>query len=286
MYKIVILGCENSHADAFLRIIENDKDFSLLEVVGVYSNDYEASKNLSEKYNVHIMENYDEFVGKVDGVVVTARHGDNHLKYVKPYLPSGIPVYMDKPTTIKIEDAVEMMAEFKKYGNKYTGGSLLGVCGTIQEIKNKKLTDGEKTVGGIVRAPIMMESEYGGFYFYAQHLVEMLCEVFGRFPESVIATKNKNGVSVVFKYAEYDVFGSFAEKMDSYYVVRMCEKNNYAYDIDMSGASEIELGKFYSLLKNEGTVMDEKEFTAPVYIMNAIEKSLADGNEVKISWER
>mgnify|MGYP007011906764 FL=1 len=35
MKKIVILGCENSHADIFLGFIKNDATFSDTEVSGV-----------------------------------------------------------------------------------------------------------------------------------------------------------------------------------------------------------------------------------------------------------
>jgi len=37
------------------------------------------------------MKNYDDAVGKVDSVIITARHGDNHYKYAKPYLASKKP---------------------------------------------------------------------------------------------------------------------------------------------------------------------------------------------------
>ena len=54
------------------------------------------------------MENADDLVGQVDGVMVTARDGKHHLPYVKPYLEAGIPVFMDKPITVKIDEAEEM----------------------------------------------------------------------------------------------------------------------------------------------------------------------------------
>ena len=43
MKKVVILGCENSHADDFLRIINENKEFSEIEVVGVYSKEEEGT---------------------------------------------------------------------------------------------------------------------------------------------------------------------------------------------------------------------------------------------------
>ncbi|MBR2499816.1 MAG: hypothetical protein IKB60_01915, partial [Clostridia bacterium] len=86
MYKIAILGCENSHANQFIELIKKDKKFYDVEVVGVYSDDEAALKALADKYQLYAMKSYDEFVGQLDGVMVTARHGNNHLKYVEPYL--------------------------------------------------------------------------------------------------------------------------------------------------------------------------------------------------------
>ena len=86
MKKIVILGCENSHADIFLGFIKNDMKFSDIEVSGVYSDEKSAAEALSEKYGVKVMNAYDEAVGEIDGVIVTARHGNNHYKYAAPYI--------------------------------------------------------------------------------------------------------------------------------------------------------------------------------------------------------
>ena len=80
MKKIAILGCENSHADTFLNLIYNTDGYRDIEVVGVYSNEPEAVKKLNEKYGVAILENYTDAVGKIDGLIVTARHGDLHYE--------------------------------------------------------------------------------------------------------------------------------------------------------------------------------------------------------------
>ena len=78
MKKIAILGCENTHADAFLKCIKGKEEFSDVSVVGVYSDDRAAAEKLNEKFGVPVMENFADAVGKIDGLVITARHGDKH----------------------------------------------------------------------------------------------------------------------------------------------------------------------------------------------------------------
>ena len=125
MKKIAILGCENSHAATFLDFIYNTDSYRDVEVVGVYSNEPAASKALNEKYGVKILENYTDAVGQIDGLVVTARHGDLHYEYAQPYIESGIPMFIDKPVTIKESEAIEFMKELKSRGIKVSGGSSL-----------------------------------------------------------------------------------------------------------------------------------------------------------------
>ena len=72
MYKVAILGCENSHANGFLDAVNNRKIVSDIAFVGVYSDDRAAAEKLHEQFGVPVMERYDELVGKVDGVMITA----------------------------------------------------------------------------------------------------------------------------------------------------------------------------------------------------------------------
>ena len=92
MKRIAILGCENTHADAFLKCIK--AKFDDVSVVGVYSDDRAAAEKLNEKFGVPIMDNYADAVGKIDGLIITARHGDKHYLYSKPYIESGIPMFI------------------------------------------------------------------------------------------------------------------------------------------------------------------------------------------------
>ena len=138
MYKIAILGCENSHANTFLNFVIKDKIYTDVEVVGVYSDNLEAANKLNEVYGVYVAKSYDEFVGKVDGIMIVARHGDNHYKYAKPYIESGIPMFIDKPITISETDALELKEELIKSGTKVCGGS---VCRYNVSYSNAKQID-------------------------------------------------------------------------------------------------------------------------------------------------
>ena len=283
MKKIVILGCENSHANTFLNFIKNVEKFKDIEVLGVYSDERQAMEKLNAEFGVKIMDSYDEFAYQVDGVVITARHGDNHFKYAKPYIESGVPMFIDKPITVSEEDALEFMRLCRDNGVRVTGGSSLKHVDVIQNLKKDVLEEkGGKTLGAFFRAPLSMENEYGGFFFYSQHLAEMIMEVFGRYPKTVRAVKKGNVVNLLVGYENYNVDGMFVDGNYNYYVSRQSEEGAYGEQFPIDGDSPCfyaEFDEFYQLLCGEEQKISYKDFIAPVFLLNAIDRAIKSGNE-------
>ena len=281
MKKIAILGCENSHANAFLSFIAEKEEFADVEVVGVYSDDKAAAEKLNAQFGVPIMEGYADLVGKIDGLIITARHGDNHYKYAKPYIESGIPMFIDKPITTREDEAVEFMRALRDRGVRISGGSSLKQDEYVKQLKEEALAEvGGATVGGYVRAPIQLENEYGGFYFYAQHLIEMVCEIFGRFPKAALAKQNGKQIHVLFRYENYDCTGLYSDGNYLYYAARMAEKSASAFTIPTTKDWYYrEFSEFYGLLCGEASCCDYESFISPVFIMNAIVRSLESNKE-------
>lgn len=281
MKKIAILGCENSHADAFLKFISSKEEFADVEVVGVYSDELTASQKLNEKYGVPILESYDAAVGKIDGLIITARHGGKHYPYAKPYLASGIPMFIDKPITITQEEAVEFMQLLKAGNVRISGGSSLKQDIFVRQLKHEaEIGFGGKTLGGYVRAPYQSENKHGGFFFYAPHLVEMVLEIFGRYPLSVTAKQNGDQLHVLFHYEEYDCVGLFCDKNYLYYASRMSENAANGYVIPSTNDWFYEEFKeFYALLEGAEQTVAYEDFISSVFVMNAIVRSMESGAE-------
>lgn len=280
MKKIVILGCENSHANSFLSFIKENPKYSDVEVLGVYSNEEESAQKLAETFGVKIMKSYDEAVGKVDGVIVTARHGDNHYKYAKPYIASGVPMFIDKPITIDEGEAVKLMRECKAAGVRVTGGSSVIHENLVQALKKEReeKVDG-KTLGGLVRCPVSLKNDYGDFFFYSEHLVGVTSEIFGYYPKSVKAFQNGGNITVIFRYEEYDVVGLYTDGYYSYYAERSSENGVHGENYTLENCFKREFDEFYSLLCGEEQRRSYEDFIAPVYVMNAIKRSLDSGKE-------
>lgn len=283
MKKIIFLGCENSHTATFLEYIRQDEKYSDIEVLGVYSHEVESAIKVSEKYGVPVMATYDEAVGKVDGVVITARHGERHYLYAKPYMQKGITMFIDKPITISEEEAVEFMRECRDVGVKITGGSCLRFEEWVCQLKADVATEVDgKTLGGFMRTPISLVNPHGGFYFYAQHLVESVQEVFGRYPKSVFAKRTTKAVNVTFNYEDYCVFGLYTDGNYKYYMSRSTvngEKGKLFTVDENCPCFKVDWDEFYNILSGGEQVATYQDFIQPVFIMNAIVRSMESGRE-------
>ncbi|MBQ4137877.1 MAG: Gfo/Idh/MocA family oxidoreductase [Clostridia bacterium] len=287
MKKIVILGCENSHAEGFLDIIKNNAKFSDVEVIGVYSDEKEPCERIKSNYGIETMESYDTAVGRVDGVVVTARHGDNHLKYALPYIKSGVPMFIDKPVTISENEVLKLARLLKESGVRVTGGSSLRFDPLVMRLAEEaRAEEGGKTLGGFVSAPLASDSTYGGFYFYAQHLCDIVGAIFGKYPRSVKAYAAGKQISVVFRYQDFDVTGEYIEHGYSLYsAFRVSETKITGSQLTLADnpCFHTEFDEFYKLLCGEKQSGSYKDFIAPVFVMNAIVRSLESGNEEKVN---
>ena len=286
MFKIAILGCENSHANAFLEFIANG-EFPDVEAIGVYSYDPEASQRLHAKFGVPIMQSYDELVGKVDGIMVTARHGDNHLKYARPYLPTGIPMFIDKPITISEQDAVELVEQAKKYGVRLCGGSTCAYVGETVELKQYFATlEKGKILGGNVVCPVILENEHGGFFFYSQHLVQVLLEIFGEDPISVTATRKGGNVYAMVEYPDFSVPLTFGADTTYYYAEVFTKSAPTARKLHINSDSfRCEMKAMDDLLHGAEMEKGYLSFIKPVFVLNAIWRSVnSDGARAEIRY--
>lgn len=285
MYKIAILGCENSHANSFLKYIRDNEVYHDIETLGVYSIDRAAAEKLSEEFGVRVMDKPDELVGQLDGLIITARHGGYHYEFAKPYLNDGIPMFIDKPITVTEDDAYAFACELKEKNIAVSGGSSLIYAETVCDLRNKAEALGmDKIFGGFMRAPVSLSNPHGDFYFYAQHLVSMMTEVFGLFPESVYANKNGDTVNCTVSYADYDVALNYVNGNYNYYASISTENGCEGGAVTLDGIFEKEFDAFDGVLRGKTNGEELNGFFAPVYIMNAIERSMASGKKEKINY--
>ena len=271
MYKIAILGCENSHANNFLRLIA-DGAYPEIEVIGIYSNEPEAVQKLHDQFGTPILNDFADAVGQVDGVMITARHGDNHYKYAKPYMDAGIPMFIDKPITCTEEEAVTFMREAKARGIRLCGGSTCAALAETLALAEDVRTEALGVVrGGAVVSPYQPNSPYGGFTFYAQHLIEIMTTIFGEGIERVLVDAREDAMTFTARYADYSVQATYLEKI-SYYSASVYGGKAVRNEILRFTPESFrhEMNDMLALLRGEPMKKSYESFIYPVFIMNAL----------------
>ena len=286
MFKVGILGTENSHALAFARLIKEKAKYRDVEITGVYGYDAAANqKLLNEGLVSYVAQDPHEFLGKVDGIVVVARHGDHHHEYALPYVKAGIPAFIDKPFTVDLEKAQELLDAAKENGALICGGSSLKFADEFLPLK--RYAEKNTVVGGYVAAPINMVNDYAGFYFYSQHLIEILFTVFGKDIKTVYAScpdESKNRVSVIVGYDTFDVTIQF---VDCYHYAAgvVCKEGvQTAVASDIVYCYEKELDEYFHMVKEQKMEQDYAEYKKPVTLLHCIQESYQQKKVVEVKW--
>ena len=297
MFRVGFLGSENSHAAVFASMFNGCNksvrgEFDDIQAVATYSAYPGVDENMQKKYGVEfIAKSPEEMFGKVDAIVVTARDGKFHAPYARKFIEAGIPAFIDKPFTVDEDEAIELARLARDNGVPLCGGSSLKLCPETRAAINFMKDNREQVLGGFVKAPVSMNNEYGGFYFYSAHLAEMVLPVFGYYPLWVSASENKHGASVIVHYDEYDVVCLYTD-------------GRWDYEISISTAEELDKEKrdnpqFRQLVSLDLCYHEEaraiarmlrtgamdhtyEELIQPVMFLNAVERAMKSGKREEL----
>jgi len=289
MYRIGILGSENSHASAFSEIFNKPDENGVFKypdchVVAVGGHYPESNQEVFEKYGLDfIAEKPEDMLGKVDAVMVTARDGKFHPEFARPFVEAGLPLFIDKPFAVDRDEALALAKLAKSKHVPLVGGSSVKQTYDIRMMQHTVKSGLGGIHGGCVAAPVSMHNDYSGFFFYSSHLAEMSLTIFGYDPKAVTAFRNGDDVTVVVEYDKYDVTNHFMEECgNAYHCSIFGQERNVCRDIDISMCYQHECEDFAAMLHNGTMSHTYKQLITPVYYLNAIYESYNTGKTVKI----
>ncbi|MBQ2765488.1 MAG: Gfo/Idh/MocA family oxidoreductase [Clostridia bacterium] len=280
MYRVGILGTENSHAAAFTKILNSAEsiydDFQVVALYGIDNATSEAIANTYPDQKFTICNSPEEMVDLVDCAMITARHGKYHKPFAMPFIKAGKPVFIDKPFTISNDDAKELLDTAEAMGVPVNGGT---GCKYVQDFVDFKAEMRDPAIGTLKNAVMTfaadIHSEYGGFYFYGAHLAEMALNAFGFNPTSVTAYLKNDYLSAVLRYDELDVYLSFAK---SYTAIAYGDKSYVFKTIKLDNIYDYEMAHFTEMVRTGKSPMERVELEMTVKLLNAIEQSLKIGS--------
>lgn len=284
MYRIGIIGAENSHAMAFGKLFNGHVpglSYPDCRVVAIMGEEEEPTLKTAKDCGIDwIPERAEEMLGKVDAMMVTSRNGALHLRYARPFIEAGIPTFVDKPIANDPLEAYEIINLARRRGTPIMGGSCVKAVPDTLALKslNERYVAEGTAMGGSVWAPLNFTNPYGNFYFYASHLVEMAMAIFGDYPKAVQAVENHSNVAALLHYDAYTVSCHYLDGAYHYGATILHKKGVETRTISLDDGYRLEAEEFVTMLRTGISPIDTARLVAPVPIMNALEAAYLNGH--------
>lgn len=283
MFRIGVLGTENSHSRKFASLFRDDPAFADMQIVAIGGHYPESNDKFCEEFGVReVVDRPEDMLGKVDAVIITARDGIYHAEMAKPFLEEGLPMFIDKPFTVDEREAVALASEAKRRGVPLVGGSILKTSYDTMMLADLVRRKGADVKGGTVSAPVQMESPYSGYFFYASHLTETSLSIFGYDPRRITAFRKDNDITAYVEYDRYAVTNHFNNMCMSYFAQVFHKDGIASRDLDFSLGSKVMAEDFANMLRYGVMAESYEELIYPVFYMNAIKRSYETGKTVEL----
>ncbi len=277
-------GAKNGHSLLVSKVINKENDWDA-KFVAVYGENQDETKDLAEVVGIDfIASDVTEMLDKVDAVFVMFRDGSKHLRYAKPFLEKGIPLFIDKPYVCSMEDVEEFLALAKEHKCILGGGSSLRYCSCVQKVK-EEVGKATKIFSGTVAYPQHAESPYCGVHFYSHHVIEPMIEAFGHDVKAINITQSGDKLIGVALYEDFPVALIGACHQADIYVGAYLQRSDFLHEkFDQSNSSELLYKDFLNCVKKGEQCLDYDHIYATVKISCAMEESIKKKGLVEIEW--
>jgi hypothetical protein len=206
MFRIGIVGSDNSHAIAFSQLLNREEGYNGMRLEGarvthLYGVEPERTREVAELGEIpEIVTETEHMLGDVDGIICVLRDGALHKDAVMPFLKAGMPVFVDKPLATTVADVDAMIDAAQRTGVGFSSFSTLRFEEGVQAwVAESRESDGE-AITGVSTGPGDLESEYSGIFFYGIHAVELMLERWGYGVREVTAVPSGRSVQAICRY--------------------------------------------------------------------------------------
>lgn len=186
--RVGIIGLDTSHAVAFAKTLNgNDaSSYQGYKIVAAYpqgsldiASSVERIPGYTEevrKLGVEIVKSIPDLLKKVDVVLLETNDGRRHLEQAIPVLKAGKTLFIDKPISASLADAIAIFEAAKHYQVPVFSSSSLRFMSSAQDVAHGKIG---QVMGADAYSPCALEKTHPDFFWYGIHGVEILYTVMG-----------------------------------------------------------------------------------------------------------
>ncbi len=289
MLRLGIVGSDNSHAEAFSKLVNLDEGINGLrvedcKVTHIYGTDQKRTEEVAKIGKIpNIVAKAEDMIGAVDGIACVWRHGGKHLADTLPFLKAGLPAFVDKPLACSVADATRLLDAAEKAKVGFTSFSTLRYAANVVEYINFLREKAGPLTAGVSTGPADLASEYGGIFFYGIHAVELMNAVWGYGCESVKATEHNNNVVVACKFGNGALvtLNMMGNATYAFHLLAFGKDAWKEHNVDSSTCYFDGMKMYLETMKTGKWPLTREQLLEPVKILTAIDKSLKENREVK-----
>ena len=207
--RVGLIGLDTTHAGAFTQLLNDPSRADHIpgaRVVAAFkggSPDVVASATrvdkftaeLKDKWQIELVDSIEALVQRVDAVMITSVDGRVHLSQARPVLAARKPLFVDKPFTAGIRDAIELAKLARETGTPIFSSSSLRFSDDVVAIKHDQRL--KQVLGAMTWGPGTLEPHHPDLFWYTIHAVEMLYTFMGPGCERVTRTDTPGADVVV-----------------------------------------------------------------------------------------
>lgn len=139
------------------------------QVSAVWTQDIGLSKQIAAASTIEeVCEDRQDMIAKVDAVLLARDDAENHLAHSREFLEAGLPVFIDKPLALNLEDLASIY-ELEQYpGQIFT-------CSALRFSEDMRLSETDRaSLGKIVSIDAKVPKDWSK---YAIHAIEPLLQI-------------------------------------------------------------------------------------------------------------
>jgi len=187
--RIGIIGLDTSHAIAFTKALNDpavSDTYGGFRIVAAYpkgSSDIKSSADRIpaytkevETYGVSIVNSIEELLKTVDFVLLETNDGRLHLEQSLKVLKAGKTMFIDKPVSASLPDAIAIYRAAEHYKVPVFSSSSLRYITGVKEIAEGSIG---KVLGADTFSPCTLEKTHPDLFWYGIHGVETLFTIMG-----------------------------------------------------------------------------------------------------------
>lgn len=281
--KLGIVGAENSHTAAIAKLMNIEKAIRGFRVTHVWGETpvlAEAAASVGKIPN--IVKKPDEMIGNVDCVMIDHRHGKYHVPVAMKFVNAGLPVFVDKPLSVSLREARQLLKLRKSKRVAVTSMSTL-----LHQQSAIKTREKLKTLGDLksinLCGPGDYKSRYGGIFFYGIHQVNLMTDLFGTNPVCVRTVKNGSTCTAIVNYPnELTVTMNFSTTIHDFSVNIVGTEGAIQTVLVFDKSPYLQSTRLFTKMFQTGKEpYSDAELLAPIAVLDAIQTSLASNKSVK-----